>query len=231
MNCVEFQSRLDQLVELRSDPDLDLRQHGEECGNSECRNAWADFELLHEAIPSWLADVRQADMVRSVGVTSSIQGHRLRARSMVTLLSLTVVAVAAFQVIRIPRSEETGLAVGPGFSMPRDVAVRGRAESTRQLRSLDAGKATSSADAVEQRGLSIDWIAETPLQVSSSVAYMLLGNSEPAVEAPRRTNWLEGWQEQIIPSREDFELIRTLLVPGQENQTSNPGFPAELSVS
>ncbi|WP_437186307.1 hypothetical protein SH668x_003455 [Planctomicrobium sp. SH668] len=55
MNCHTFQSELENCIEQRSTPSLELQAHSSECIDPECRDAWDDFLLLGEAIPRWKA--------------------------------------------------------------------------------------------------------------------------------------------------------------------------------
>ena len=69
MNCSQFRSKLQSLVEQRSSlnaADDGLRDHLSTCGRSECRQAWHELCLLDQAIRDWSAGFPELDLCERV---------------------------------------------------------------------------------------------------------------------------------------------------------------------
>lgn len=236
MHCGEFQSRLEQAVELRLDPTTELRQHGETCTQPMCREAWEDWVLLAQVLPDWCRQQQKENVNPAAHRISAIRRENPRDWRRTSRVPLTLAAASLLVAFAINplvlqlffRAEHAAIAtrqrswpssqflLGHHKDAPHDLdqdgtSVPGLSEST-------------ASTSLGQAGFSIDWIAEAPLQVTSSMAYVLLGTSEP-VHEPRSsgTSWLENWPEQLMPVKEDVEAIRSLWTEPQDNQTHHIG--------
>lgn len=208
MNCREFQSRMQETFRLPEAAASGLQQHGEQCDQSECREIWTEFILLDEAIHHWRRNHSSTSFERhavpgDVRHPWSRNRHsRLRAGLVLGMACFAVALLQHRSFFLSPKnlSQQPGaemeMANGPKIADPSFI-------HSARIRSLDP-----------QTALLVDWIAGTPLQVSGSMASLLLGPHETSPAASSESDvswWRNGWTKQLIPTAEDMELLRGLL--------------------
>ena len=67
MQCSLFQSLLSQAVESHADSvSPEVRTHGATCSNEACRQNWAEYSLLSQAVSEWRAGLPQVDLTERV---------------------------------------------------------------------------------------------------------------------------------------------------------------------
>lgn len=218
MHCEVFLARLDHCVETRVAPGILLKRHATSCSQPECQCAWSDFLLLEEAIPSWKAVEQFSQPVPEVERKSAFSGASVRRGRAIHLrgtltwgIACLFCAVTAAVPLHWNRSSSIS-------EFAQDASRENPVHST-MMPDSQGESVTAKVPASQRSNLSIDWIAVAPMQVSSSMAYMLLGAKETNKEPSVQKNWLEGWPSQILPTDENLEVLRELLIEHEPNQT------------
>jgi len=249
MNCQDFQTRLDHTFAIRDGLDLELQQHGETCCQPACRRAWEDFLLLKEAIQDWrdlasLTPLAETPLTRAPGQPArtrsgsvsarlqpsfdrrSLSGAGFRAGRVKLLLSLSAAGFLLFMGWNLRHSTDTVTA--PSHRQLSDHAALAGMGSSKFLPGAEvplireSGIPVLSLTDSAPAGLLVNWITGTPLQVSGSMALLLLnGTSGTADSSGWVPSWMEGWSEQLIPTMEDIEILRPLLQDQQDHQSQN----------
>ncbi|HWL09511.1 MAG TPA: hypothetical protein VNQ76_13970, partial [Planctomicrobium sp.] len=200
MNCLEFQTRLEQAVEERSPPTEELRLHASACRNAECRDAWSEFVLLDSAIKEWAIrdwkkTTHQVDFVDQILSRSIPQNRHLTKRqperSFLYKQKGAIggsVAVVAMMLLLV------------WGTIPRTTPV--------------ATSSPSEIDGYQELGtLYISWVEGASAGVTGSVTSMLTPATSRTTDDTVQTDstsWLQHWGEQLRPLEE--ELDRTFRV-------------------
>jgi len=226
MNCQEFQLQLEQAVEHRCAPTTEVQRHGNECPQSACAAAWSDFLLLHEAIAHWQSrPIRPIDQVSQAH--SRAPAKALRRRTLTGRLTLLATCLLAVQLNFIKQTATSTSPLDPAVSEIHVGNSGGETFSTSHVPATElAASLAAEASHFASPGFIVNWIAGTPLQVSGSMALMLLGDRAQSGESTlHQTPWFSGWSEQLIPSAEDVEILRSLLLNhvDQSTQRGRPG--------
>jgi len=232
MNCQEFQRQLEQAVEHRCSPTAEVQQHGDECSQAACATAWSEFLLLDEAIAHWQS--RPIGREAQTSQSDSRAPKALRRRRIITgqLAAVTLCLLA----VQLNFSKQTATSNAPVDAIVSEIHL-GNSDTNTFLASHVPDMefvtpVTVEASHLASPGFIVNWIAGTPLQVSGSMALMLLGDrahsDEPMLnQAP----WFSSWSEQLIPSAEDIEILRSLLLNHAEQSTQHGrGGPATAQV-
>jgi len=238
MNCCEFQNQLERAVEERLSPSPELQAHAAGCPADGCRFLWDNFTLLSTAIPEWK---QHQEMCRVVAEAfpNAVTPRRSHRRAQLTVLATcaaSLLVVASF-ISPIQNSSVNGRSDLAHLPRPT-IAVSPAAEDNPELSAFPASIVAVSAGSLhgaavnDPVSLPFDWIAHAPLQVTSSMAYVLLGERGQPVEeaAPAGKTWMETWPEELRPVQDDIEAFRSLLIETPENQTRDTGLGRSLLI-
>lgn len=219
MNCQEFLNSLDEAVLDRGELSPGVRQHAQQCTQTECRHAWSDFELLDRAVAAWqMHDRLLAESVPPVSPNSTAaappttvaarsvpqQGTRREIPGGWLALTLAGVAVCSLVVVRLgsfPSALRTG----------GDEIASGKQESEAPAAIAAATPGGSLPEAAEEalvvRELSetyVGWIQNSTGRITDTVAYVLI--QEPAEDrVVHPPLWWERLGENLEPLGEGLQ--------------------------
>lgn len=239
MNCQEFRSQLEQTLEKSCQQDVELQRHGESCRQPMCRDAWEEFLLLEVAIEDWRHGTRQRRQMEPGLLSPQLAESPSRSQPAaewrqrrfvsrnVARWGSGLTAMACLLLLGWLTANRPGISSGDGREISREEVSEGSAAESMpaQFAVIPVGSFSSpgglmSVGESAPAGLLVNLVAGTPLQVSGSMAMLFLGRSTHEAESSGwMPIWMEGWSEQVVPSMDDMELLRTLLLDPQSRHS------------
>lgn len=211
MQCSLFQSLLNQAVESHTDSvSLEVRTHGTTCPNEACRQEWAEYLLLSQAVADWQSRLPQIDL------TERVLKELIPAPSVVDAASETTHAPAlkafikqSWHDFRSPSQRPWAIAlsvvgvmlligtliVSIPHSPNAEVVVRPRNNPRlAPPRELWASQPSQQPNVAVQ---SVEWAQKA----SSVMANAIVSIPERGAEWVPSDSWEINWQHQLEPTR------------------------------
>ena len=223
MNCDQFYLELERAIESRSLPSLHLQEHAVTCQESDCRQAWSEYQLLEQAVAEWKDCDETVDLVDQVlrayrddalypedaPVPSSRQmpvnfGGIAVVVSLVLLLMLTVLR-----------------STPPDEQRERLVANR-PAEEPLVEQEIPTAVSGRSAEQLAELGSAYgEFVEDATRRVTETGAFAFLDDEPSAREEPVAPAWLRKWQERLDRPFEPFN------VPASDEQSQSSESPSD----
>ncbi len=213
MQCSLFQSLVNQTVESHSDAvSPEVRTHGSDCSNEACRQAWAEYSLLSQAVAQWRAGLPQVDLTdRVLSDLCPAEPSAVSIPEVRPTLALTAFVEQSWHDFRSPTQRPWAIAlslvavlllVGTLIvSIPHtphaEVVVRQRHNPV--LTMPREQLATRSPDSPNVAVTSVEWAQKA----STVVANAIVSIPERGADWVPSHSWDVDWQHKLEPIRRD----------------------------
>lgn len=222
MQCSLFQSLLSQSVESHADSvSLEVRTHGTACSNEACRQHWAEYSLLSNAISRWQAGLPSADLTERVWAELCPSPIASAASSAMPASSAFKAYVEqSWQDFRSPQQRPRAIALSVAAVMllicTRIVSIPHSPNAEVAVRPRNHPRLVSTSPATNVTVQSVEWAQKA----SSAMANVIVSIPGRGAEWVPSDPWDVDWQHKLEPIRRDAHaawdaLLDELPMPDQ----------------